>query len=400
MFALLLVAGCADRDPAGGETATEETDDTDEAETALTIATDVATGTLSLDPGIGLVGTISDRDGDGWDDLLLSDGAVVAVPAGKASEGDGVIQQYEEAYDFTLFWDLYGARDLDGDGVSEIFACYAGSQSLGVAVFPVGAQTIDSQEASWYDSYSSEHHGIYSYAWTVDDVTGDGVADLQVLQTNNGMLGYIGILQPPGDEASEWSVVTPSFGWSDHIPAYLSGVDDIDGDGLRDVVQAWGDLWVFSGSALDGREDPSPLATLTSGGDDWELQSPLHSGDFDGDGKSEIALTGPDGVVILSGVTQDGRIEDAVVATIEEHAGSKFRVADADADGRTDLLVYGNTEADYFVAPSMGALTPGDAATRWTLTDAGGAAWVGDHDGDGMQELVVRDDGLLLTLEP
>lgn len=399
MFALLLSVGCADRDPAGDSVAGEETGHGDGDETALMIATDVATGTLELYPGTGLVGTISDRDGDGWDDLLLSDGAVVAVPAGNAIEGDLVIQQYEEAYDFTLFWDLYGARDLDGDGVSEIFALYAGSQSLGVAVFPVGAQTIDSQEALWYDSYSSEHHGIYSFAAILDDVTGDGVADLEVLQTSNGG-AYIGILQPPGDEASEWSVVTPSFGWSDHIPAYLIGVDDIDGDGLRDVVQAWGDLWVFSGSALDGREDPSPLATLTSGGDDWELQSPLHSGDFDGDGKAEIAVTGPNGVVILSGVTQDGRIEDAVVATIEEHAWSKFRVADADADGRTDLLVYGNTEADYFVAPSIGTLTPGDAATRWTLTDAGGAAWVGDHDGDGVQELVVRDDGLLLTLEP
>lgn len=211
------------------------------------------------------------------------------------------------------------------------------------------------------------------------------------------------MLQPPSREEPEWhrESLTLEY-YPEFYEAQFVGLDDIDGDGLRDVAEVdFGTLWIWSGSAMSERADSTPLAVLTPETDGGNVSTP-HSGDFDGDGRAEVVCNARSGVRILAGVDHDGSVEDATIATLshQDYPYAGYSRADADADGRTDLAVFGDTEIGVFVAPAAGALTEADALARWQVDDGDYAWWVGDQNGDGMAELVVPHDGLLLTLTP
>lgn len=406
MLLVFLTAGCPEPERLGDSAVTSaERSDTGDSGAAPLLVPDVAdhaTGALLLDSGVYLVSTISDRNGDGLTDLLLSDGAVVPVPLANASQADVVIQQYAGAGSSYPNQNLWTARDLDGDGVSELVAWYTGSGYLAVAVYQASTAGLSSGEAVWDEAFA-ENHGNYTYPYVVDDVSGDTLSDVQFVHLTTDLLRDRTVLQPPSREEPEWRRETLTLEYyPEFYEAQFVGLDDIDGDGLRDVAEVdFGTLWIWSGSAMSERADSTPLAVLTPETDGGSVSTP-HSGDFDGDGRAEVVCNARSGVRILTGVDHDGSVEDATVATLSHHdypyAG--YSRADADADGRTDLAVYGDTEIGVFLAPAAGALTEDDALARWQVHDGDYAWWVGDQNGDGMAELVVPHDGLLLTLTP
>ncbi|GDX82982.1 hypothetical protein LBMAG42_47930 [Deltaproteobacteria bacterium] len=405
MLGVLFLVGCPDRVPVDEATAPEDTSDNDRAPTSIPSAADAAIGAITLNEGVHLLDTISDRDGDGFRDLLLSDGAVLTLRAGSATEDEAIVQQYGGEFSTYYRWNLWAAPDLDGDGASDVIAGFLTYTDVLLGIFPADTETIDESAAVWTETFSEYSKFASTQFFVVDDLTGEGAPDLEIMTySSTGSFLAREVLRPPGDDRLDWSVEGCPRAWGQttttELGILLTGVDDIDGDGLRDFVWAGGDLAVWSGSAVGDVESEPPLAWLTTDDAEHHVTSPLHSGDFDGDGHAEIALTRGAGVAILSGVDHDGHIEDATVATIAGIEGGQFSLADADANGRTDLLLTGDTEAGVFFAPATGALTTDDAVARWCLSDPSTAAWMGDQDGDGLEELVIEDDGVLLTLGP
>lgn len=106
---------------------------------------------------------------------------------------------------------------------------------------------------------------------------------------------------------------------------------DFDANGIGDWLiedGATGELWILSGDSLEVTNARSAREGL-----DWEL---VGTGDFDGDGRTELVWQQPDGILRFGHPSAQVPLED-VLFPIE--ANSRFlTVADLDGDGRDDLL--------------------------------------------------------------
>jgi hypothetical protein len=255
--------------------------------------------------------------------------------------------------------------DFNGDGIGDIAtaapdAYVSGHKEAGQIVALYGSAT----------GVSSAHHSTIS-------------------QNTTGV--------PGTSEAGDY------FGWT---TAYA----DFNGDGYDDLVVGapgekvgtdtdGGMISLLYGSAkgLTGKAvtiaDPAPTAH-----DAWG--SSLAAGDFDGDGKADLAVGSSNSTVyvIKGGVTSAGKgglgsytvkapiLTGGGIGTINLTAG------DVTGDGRTDLVVDGfeNTTAtnafnkNYLLLGASGGLK---AATAQTL-DSGVVTGIGDINGDGYGDIV------------
>ena len=172
---------------------------------------------------------------------------------------------------------------------------------------------------------------------------------------------------------------------------------DVDGDGLSDLLLAggrtpWGSPWdtipvAFStGSgrfdAVTNRSSPyfASLAVNAS--------AQIVVGDFDGDGRWELALADATHVLIGSARGRSGEFDvvDRPNESLRQRivAGGRLFGGDFDGDGRTDLLVLGGGQG-ILLAPSHGDGTFG--ATAIALP----AAWPAPHESDLKLELLRGD---------
>ena len=158
--------------------------------------------------------------------------------------------------------------------------------------------------------------------------------------------------------------------------------NDFDGDGRSDIAvyrPSGGNWYVLKSS--DGQFSSFQFGTDTD--------VPV-SGDFDGDGKSDYAVFRPESGVwyIWQSKTQDLRAEQFGLAT------DKLVPADYDGDGKDDIAVYrkGNW---YIRRSSDGAF---EAKSYGADTDK---PMTGDFDGDGKSDLTVYRpaDGIWYTLQ-
>lgn len=296
------------------------------------------------------------------------------------------------------FWggQRYLAADFDGDGRDDIARIFgdAGSTTIDVLV----------------SSGSSLHHTRWitrsgpfdqTMSWVVGDFNGDGRADVariaaDVFETS------IDVFESDGQ-----AFVTRRWATRDGIHApgmqFVSG--DFDGDGASDIAKVFAeqqevsiDLYRSAGTAFS----PSERVATRLGA--WVTDSELHGGDWDGDGRADIALLdglakGLEATVFLSDGATFGRhsLFDAPTRS------SRFSVGDYDGDGKTEVAGvdgrFGMADLEVYGGP-----TPPweyDAqAVRWE--SEAGDFWnsqvylAGDFDGDGAEDVarVFTDLGL------
>ncbi|MFI6476047.1 trypsin-like serine protease [Streptomyces sp. NPDC050516] len=206
--------------------------------------------------------------------------------------------------------------DFDGDGKTDIGALYNYGVENGrnhTALF-----TFSSTGGSFKTPVKAWDSGTDSWNWnasklTAGDYNGDGKADIGVLynygQTNDGR-----------SQTGLWTFTSTGSGISAPRKVWDSGSDswnwdaskiasgDFDGDGKQDVAVLYNygsengrnrtGLW-FSGGA-SGLTSPNKV--WDSQGDSWNWNaSKLTAGDYNGDGKADI------GVLYNYGQTNDGR---------------------------------------------------------------------------------------------
>ena len=229
-------------------------------------------------------------------------------------------------------------------------------------------------------------------------------------------------------------------------PVDLEIVNDVDGDGVNDLVLAADAAYVISG-ALSGAVDAMTDATYAWTGAVGKLPIPVMDvedmGDVDGDGASELAMGStqategqiwivPGGLTPTSGMPYIA--QDEALATIESSGefASCMVTGDYDGDGTIDLITnspqvktesndhYGAVYA--FLGPLSVALDPEvNAHTTWESAGGVGKQMaVGDFDGDDSLDIAmgnpygeydqgfvfvqfglvtgIRDDALLLSI--
>jgi len=263
-----------------------------------------------------------------------------------------------EPYDLEVAdLDLDGKPDLLSSGYLGTFSFHAGDGRGGFAP-PVYTRT-----------------GWYTTATAAAELTGDGSPDLVVTRE------YAPMYLLPGDGHGGFGARVP-------IPdsATSVAVADMNGDRVADLVAVRGEYGNVDVLLNDGRGH----FRLRRSWSDTTWLTVMAAGDLDGDGHTDAALVdrgkaGTDRRITL--LRGDGRGGLATWARVEIGPLSDPRhilIADADGDGRPDVLAEGERETIAMVVYRDG---------RFTVRKVPAGLWVdafavGDLNGDGRPDLV------------
>ena len=286
------------------------------------------------------------------------------------------------------------AADLDGDGVPEIVGCAnpgpSGASCCDALAQNTGAVAFRADGSPFWQQLdtSQVHCGYDSPA--IGDLDQDGSPEVVIGWTV--LDGATGAVKTNLDPASTWGTK-------------LVGLSDLDGDGKLDVT--------------DGqrayRADGTVLWDLRSGPD--AVPFGYHAvGDFDKDGKPEVAIissggphtmsvvrydaASPSGAVVLrKGIDiNNGTSTAAFCGAASEYGGGPPTIADFDGDGFPDVGAAGAVGYVVFSgAKIMDAAVPDGALTLWfkTTHDCSSAVTgssVFDFNGDGKAEVIYSDE--------
>jgi len=238
------------------------------------------------------------------------------------------------------------------------------------------------------------------------DFNGDGSMD--VAWVNNAAGGSISVATSNGTTATFQSSSAYQAGqfttWANAAGA-MAIAGDFDGDGKSDIALTGGASWTsvrvaFStGSGFNvtnlAMNYPYTFPALAS-----QAGAKAVAGDFDGDGKSDIAIVGgPSDVIPIAysfgnGAFRLGATQDATIANRARIAGVKPVEGDFDGDGRSDIALPGAAGSSIPVLFSRGNVNG-----LFTLTNVASpqcAAWAstagakpvsGDFNNDGKDDI-------------
>lgn len=315
-----------------------------------------------------------------------SAGGFVLVLSSAAAAQDRLWTAFGDARDDWLGWTVTVMGDLDGDGTLDVAA------AMPYATGPGTLRLLDGRSGATLFDIDPGGAGVLSSV-RLGDVDLDGVEDLLVRTraTTASIHAWSGGSRQP------LYVVD-----SDLLPIV---VGDVDRDGRPDFATARlpappaaREARILSG--LDG----SLLLTLAPAGrTDRFLSGWAPSGDVDGDGTPDLAISDPDGGAAGLGTVQmlSGR-DGSVLASIDgdvadaNFGAQLFSMGDMDGDGVVDLAI-GAPAEDAGSIPRAGVIRFVSGASRTEIARLSGSgkderfritAVVGDVDGDGMRDFV------------
>lgn len=201
------------------------------------------------------------------------------------------------------------------------------------------------------------------------DFDGDGAADL-VWEAIDG--SQVRITHSDLSHARVFTSPDPSW--------RVAAVGDFDGDGLTDLLfSAPGQLALASGKALQASTGDLPLASWAPLGDGAQV---VTSGDFDGDGATDVVVVDAAGAASLELANGQG-----VALPAPDPGTTIVGAGDADGDGTADLLL-----RDAQGAYSIWHIVGGQVQETIALPAPAGAALQGvaDFDADHADEVALR----------
>ena len=353
---------------------------------------------------------VADFNGDGKPDVLEQGTGTLLVQLGT---GDGTFQTAISTPSGASLT-LVAAADLNGDGKADVVGVFNGALSV----------YLGKGDGTFASPTSYNLGSIPARSLSLADFNGDGKIDIAVSTgASNGPAGQEIVFLGNGD--GTFQAAKTSVGVSEPSPAV---VGDFNADGKLDLAIDGCDpvkgclTYVQLGNGDGTFQAPTPITTSSQ-----YLAGPLAAGDFNDDGKDDLAIQADVGQIYLS--NGDGTFSNASNYVLGFFgAGSGTAVADFNGDGKPDLamdgvVLLGNGNGtfrgiQFSVVPSSGSQVVGDfnnngiedlAAVSnqsvyivrnngsgvlslihtYTLQQPGYAIVTGDFNGDGNLDLVV-----------
>ncbi|HEX2568383.1 MAG TPA: VCBS repeat-containing protein, partial [Polyangia bacterium] len=237
--------------------------------------------------------------------------------------------------------------DLDGDGFSDLVVAARDTNEV-FTLLGRGGTRFDPPVRASTDPAAS-----LPTALALGDVNGDGLLDLAVAnEGSDNVTVLLGQTDPIGQTGGQiqWSLGQGTSYPSGDGPSAVA-LADLDGDGRLDLIVAHANDNNFA--VLYNRGD---AANLFGGAVPYATgarPSALGTGDFDGDGRTDVAVAVADGAVNLFFNTRDGRIN--YVGNLNVGLSPRaLAVADLDNDGQPDLMTANEGSGDVSVLLNRG----------------------------------------------
>ncbi len=246
----------------------------------------------------------------------------------------------------------YGAvvvGDIDADGRDDVLAWHAQNWSSGQVWWPPLGDGGDTVSDDLTPLIADTWLGVHGPG----DLDGDGVDDLVVMTLDGRAVVFDGPVPPNITAADGRVALTGDFEsrYESWVPA-----GDLDGDGRAElVVHGLTDLYVLAGPLTDGAVTDLAVAWLGSTGSSNQIGDADASGDADGDGRADLLFgaRNSDAAVAEGGLV--GLLHGPVAGTYghldadvlwagagNEHLGATVDFAgDLDGDGASELLMSG-----------------------------------------------------------
>ncbi|GLZ39209.1 hypothetical protein Acsp05_28330 [Actinokineospora sp. NBRC 105648] len=242
-------------------------------------------------------------------------------------------------------------------------------------------------------------------------ISGDQAQGVTSGGSGNCSVGGTTFFQPVNEILSRYGLTLLT-----DVPAPVGGTDesgtitgDFNGDGRADVLAMYDHgnartgLWVFPGTAIDGRATyPYRVWDSGFGAWNWSRVNQIAAADFNGDGKTDVLAQYDYGnntaaIFVFPGTAGETTTPYRVWAS---GAGdwavgkTKFHAGDFNGDGKGDVVAiyyYGNANTGLYVFPGTAATGPGNVTTPYPAWQTGVGNWesskakyaVGDFTGDG-----------------
>ena len=321
----------------------------------------------------------SDLDGDGFDDMVVSDNGnnnLLVYKNTTSAVGGTPTFSLATSLSFSNTYGVVRFGDLNRDGKPDIIAGN-GSATIGIFINSssgVGSFTFQSQVSLSLPTVTNA--AVVNYS-TVCDFDGDGIPDIIAGDYANNIVYIFRNTNAASSTVSAGSFTRSTLASGSELKG-VSDVEfaDMDGDGKPDMIASMTDFntgtlgydgsgWVAIYPNTSTSGSPSVSGTYVQAGG-TDNQSPLNVviADFDGDGKLDLAWEdGSNGTqyVYVSRNTSTGVGNFGLSAVSKYNCGTNttptiISVADFNGDGKPDIVA-----ADYTSA-SVNVLTNGSTS--------------------------------------
>ncbi|WP_439507045.1 beta strand repeat-containing protein, partial [Sediminibacterium sp.] len=357
---------------------------------------DFATGTNAYSVAIG------DLDGDGKSDLAVTNRGSNTVSIFRSTTTSGSIGSgsFADKVDFTTGTTPYAVSigDLDGDGKPDLAVTNFGSSSVSVFRNTSTSGSISSGSFAAKVDFTT---GLRPFSVAIGDLDGDGKPDLAVANQNSNTVSVFRNISTNGSIESGSFAAKVDFATGDNPREVAIG--DLDGDSKPDLAVAnftSSTVSVFRNTATTGSINTSSFANKVDFTTGTNPRS-VAIGDLDGDGKPDLVVANQSSsnISVFHNTSTGGSIEagsfaakvDFTIGTTPGHVS----IGDFDGDGKADLAVVwaSNTVSVFRNTASSGSIGSGSFADKIDFTTGTGPASVaiGDLDGDGKADLAVAN---------
>lgn len=284
----------------------------------------------------------------------------------------------------------------------------AGASASNISVLNTGLQLVARQPYPFLPTFSN--NGAFSFIYfspkldysclspsgvAMGDLDGDGRADFAASSVSGGYVVVFRNISTAG-AASFSTVATPSAGSGSPGIVRLA---DLDNDGKLDIVviNSTGISVIRNASSGIGSFSLAATLNITTAG----APSDITLADFDGDGKIDAAITigASNNISVLRNVSSVGNIALVSASVYTTGLGPRgICSGDFDGDGKPDIAVTNSADSSMSVllnTASPGTINPGSFAAGVTFA-TGRSPWgitSADIDGDGRSDLLVANNG-------
>ncbi len=311
--------------------------------------------------------------------------------------------KFDMLLDPTTGNDIRGIKigDIDGDGWNDLVVSESAINDISIyRNLGLGGSLSSSSFAPKVSLDGAGNQG----SLFLFDLDGDGLQDI-ISSFGNGSQSYFVTfrnISTPGNIAFETFERWQGNAYS----SFVSNIVDVDGDGRVDLIGQHGngsvnpDFWIAQNISTPGNIEFG--ASLNYFGNTLDAGEGVAVGDLDNDGKPELVVSHNFGATLslLKNTSTPGLISFNNMGSIATGQYNRAtQIADMNGDGLNDIIFKFNGTQDiriFLNTNSGGELATSDFATEIVLTSelgSYGGMSIADVNGDGKPDILASDDG-------